>query len=304
MMAMIIMIMITIKARWWFISFSSRRRQSSRSASAGVRWEHCRSPILPAAARHRDPPAPASADAGGSSFLYVQLKGRGPLSSVPRALSVLPREAEDRAGERLGWTPFIATPAASLPTAVGQYKHLAAGGTRLLSPVPAAAKKGRTVPASRQPSGAGAGTGTGPAGAPSIMTSGLRQPRSGSALPLFTRGDASRWLAGSPVGSSREVPQPRVCHKRWRGDKLAPAPGVGSPERGAAAAAPFVQGKDPGAGSPAPFGLTGTTFSGSSGRPCTGSRHLDSPREAAELHRLARRVSCPAIPGILVPRLP
>lgn len=210
----------------------------------------------------------------------------------PRGSLSPPREAKDRARERLGWTAFIAIPAASLPTAVGRYERLAAGGTRLLSPLPAAAKTGRTVPASRQPSGAGARIGTGPAGAPSITTSGLRQSRSGSYLLLFTRGDASRWLAGSPVGSSREVPQPRGCHKRWLGDKLTPTPGAGSPERGTPAATPFVQGKAPGAGSPAPFELTGTTFSGGSGCRCTAAGTSTLP---------ARTQSCTAWRGEFSP---
>lgn len=119
-------------------------------------------------------------------------------------------------------------------------------------------------------------------GLPPSRPPGSSSPAPGSVLPVFTRGDSSRRLAGSPVGSSREVPQPRGCHTRWRGAGLAStSSGAGPPEPGAPAAAPFVREKAPCAGTPAPLRLTGTIIGGCSGRPCIGSRCLDSPRGAA-----------------------
>lgn len=96
MMAMIIitMMMITIKARWWCISLSSHRKQLLVS----VRRERRRSPALSAAGD------------GEFSFLRVGLKVRA--AGDPGALSVLPHEAKNRAGERLGWKTLIPIPGA------------------------------------------------------------------------------------------------------------------------------------------------------------------------------------------------
>ena len=175
--------------------------------------------------------------------------------------------------------------------------RLAAGlGSSLQVPA-AATREGRTWPPANPP-------GLVPVPVPALL--GLPPaPPPGSGSPALPSGKRSArfyaWLLGGDPRrkSSRQVPQPPGVPNAAVPERHLPPEGAGPPGPRAPPAAPLAQGKAFCAGTPARLGLTGTHSPvACSGRPCTGSRCLGSPRGAAELHRLTRRVSFPAAWGM------